>query len=101
MAVRAKRHVVLMMSDLQSGAEQVSYVTDADAARLEAEIDRLTEILTIPNITLDTTSSAMFVRTLNEHEKGLPVNTQDLINALMWRVRNQRKEIARLLEVRR
>ena len=64
--------------------------------RLNAEIARLREVLTIPNITPDTTSSALFIRTLTEHEKGQPVNAQDLINALMWRVKNQRKEIARL-----
>ena len=64
------------------------------------EIARLREVLTIPLITPDTTSSALFIRVLSEHEKGLPVNTQDLINALMWRVKNQRKEIARLHEKR-
>jgi len=62
----------------------------------QIEIDRLREVLTIPLITPDTTSSAFFIRVLSEHEKGLPVNTQDLINALMWRVRNQKREIARL-----
>lgn len=63
-----------------------------------AAYERLLEILTIPNITPDTTSSAMFLRTLREHEKCQPVNVQDLINALMWRVGNQRREIARLHE---
>lgn len=60
------------------------------------DYERLHEILTIPNIVSDTTSSAMILRTLREHEAGLPVNAQDLINALMWRVANQRREIARL-----
>lgn len=69
------------------------------ATRLQ-EVERLREVLTIPNITPDTTSSALFIRTLSEHEKGQPVNGQDLINALMWRVKNQRKEIARLQEKR-
>lgn len=64
----------------------------------QMEIDRLREVLTIPLITPDTTSSAFFIRVLSEHEKGLPVNAMDLINALMWRVKNQRKEIARLHE---
>lgn len=69
-----------------------------DRADLLAEVDRLLEVMTIPNITPDTTSSSMFIRTLQEHERGQPVNTQDLINALMWRVANQRREIARLHE---
>ena len=72
----------------------------ADAEWLLGEVERLQEVLIIPNITPDTTSSAMFIRTLSEHEKGQPVNTQDLINALMWRVKNQRREIARLQEKR-
>lgn len=65
------------------------------------EIERLREVLTIPTITPDTTSSALFLRVLQENEKGQPVNGQDLINALSWRVRNQRKEIARLNEALR
>ena len=35
---------------------------------------------------------------LHDHDKGQPVNAQDLINALAWRVRNQRREIAKLHE---
>lgn len=65
-------------------------------ANATQEIAQLREVLTIPLITPDTTSCAFFLRVLSEHEKGLPVNGQDLINALMWRVNNQRKEIARL-----
>lgn len=67
---------------------------DLTAARLENE--RLQEVLTFPIITPEASSSALFIRTLREHEKGQPVNGQDLINALMWRVKNQRQEIARL-----
>lgn len=62
------------------------------------EIERLREVVTIPLLTPETTASALFLRVLTEHEKGQPVNAQDLINALMWRIRNQRKEIARLHE---
>lgn len=39
--MKAKRHEVLMMSDLQSGAQTVRYVTDADAGKLESEIETL------------------------------------------------------------
>jgi len=39
-----------------------------------------------------------FAAVLHEAEKGRPVNGQDLINALWWRVRNQRREISRLHE---
>jgi hypothetical protein len=60
------------------------------------EIERLREVLTIPLITPEASSSALFIRVLSEHEKGQPVNGQDLINALMWRIGNQRREIARL-----
>lgn len=61
-----------------------------------AELDRLQEVLTFPIITPEASSHALFIRVLSEHEHGRPVNGQDLINALMWRVRNQRQEIARL-----
>ena len=60
------------------------------------EIERLREVVMFPIITPESTSSALFLRVLSEHEKGQPVNGQDLLNALMWRVRNQRREIARL-----
>lgn len=93
---RVKRYEILIMSNLQSGTEKVVYVTDADAAALEAEIERLREIATVPLLTPETTDSALFLRVLKEYEKGRPVNTQDLINALAWRVNNQRREIKRL-----
>ena len=67
-----------------------------DCKEAADEIERLREVLTIPNITPETIHPAVFLRTLTEHDKGQPVNTQDLINALMWRVRNQRRELARL-----
>jgi hypothetical protein len=60
------------------------------------EIERLREVVTFPIITPESTSPALFLRVLSEHEKGQPVNGQDLINALMWRVNNQRRELARL-----
>lgn len=84
---------LLTLENIRSGAAPSDAVA---VGYLLGEIERLREVLTIPNITPETKSSAMFIRTLSEHEKGQPVNTQDLINALMWRVRNQRKEIARL-----
>ncbi len=77
------------------GSHQFHEVDDGAYVRFE-DYERLREVLTIPNITPETTSAAMFIRTLSEHEKGQPVNTQDLINALAWRVRNQKREIARL-----
>lgn len=65
--------------------------------RLNAEIERLRETLNCPQLTAEAPAE-QFKAVLAEHEKGLPVNTQDLINALMWRVRNQRREIARLYD---
>lgn len=65
--------------------------------RAAAEIERLLEVVTIPLITPESSSSsALCIRVLTEHEKGQPVNAQDLINALMWRVKNQREQLARL-----
>ena len=79
--------------------------TIGDVARLcqkaVDEIERLREVVTFPIITPDATSSALFLRVLREHEKGQPVNGQDLINALMWRVKNQKREISRLNEALR
>lgn len=65
--------------------------------RLRAEVERLREVVTIPLITPEAPPGFYF-RVLTEHEKGQPVNAQDLINALMWRVKNQRREIARFHE---
>jgi hypothetical protein len=60
-----------------------------------AQIERLREVVTFPIITPEAPST-LHIRILAEHEKGLPVNAQDLINALMWRVKNQREQLARL-----
>lgn len=37
-----------------------------------------------------------FADVFSELDKGYPVNTQDAMNALWWKVRNQQREIARL-----
>ena len=68
------------------------YVLYNDA---QAEIERLRETLTYPQITKDA-SPETFKAVLRASDKGDPVNGQDLINALMWRVRNQTREITRL-----
>lgn len=68
------------------------YALLADASR---EIQRLREVVTFPIITRDA-PSILYIRVLAEHEKGQPVNAQDLINALMWRIKNQRDQLARL-----
>jgi hypothetical protein len=39
-----------------------------------------------------------FADVFAELDKGHPVDTRDAINALWWKVRNQRREIARLHE---
>jgi hypothetical protein len=39
-----------------------------------------------------------FADVFAELDKGHPVDTRDAINALWWKVRNQRREIARLNE---
>ncbi|HSV90878.1 MAG TPA: hypothetical protein VLH80_07245 [Nitrospiraceae bacterium] len=59
------------------------------------EIGRLHETLTCPSLTV-TASTEQIKAVLHDWDKGRPVNTQDLINALAWRVANQRREIARL-----
>lgn len=71
-----------------------------NAERLNAfadEIERLRETLTFPRITPEAPAEQLMA-ILHDHDKGLPVNAQDLINALAWRVRNQRREIAKLHE---
>jgi len=66
-----------------------------DCKEAADEIERLREVVTIPIITPEAPPGVYF-RVLAEHEKGQPVNAQDLINALMWRVKNQREQLARL-----
>jgi len=44
---------------------------------------------------------AQYADVLREAEKGEPTNTLDLIDALWWRLRNQRREIARLHQQKR
>lgn len=61
------------------------------------EIERLRETLTFPRITPEAPVEQLMA-ILNDHDKGRPVNAQDLINALAWRVRNQRREISKLHE---
>jgi len=58
---------------------------------------KLTETLNYPRLTL-TAPIEQITAVLRDWEKGRPVNSQDLINALAWRVDNQRREIARLHE---
>lgn len=48
-----------------------------------------------PEITTDS-PDCQYAAVLAEAEKGEPVNTQDLINALWWRLGNQRRELARV-----
>lgn len=61
------------------------------------QIERLRETLTFPRITPEAPAEQLMA-ILHDHDKGRPVNAQDLINALAWRVRNQRREIAKLHE---
>lgn len=61
------------------------------------ELERLRETLTCPRLTPDAPTD-QFAAVLKDWEKGRPVNTQDLVNALAWRLGNQRREISRLRE---
>jgi hypothetical protein len=61
------------------------------------EIERLREILTFPRIAPEAPAEQL-MDILHDHDKGRPVNAKDLINALAWRVRNQRREISKLHE---
>ena len=79
----------------ETGAEQEAVRLREALQIAEREIERLREVVTIPLITPEAPPGFYF-RVLAEHEKGLPVNAQDLINALLWRVGNQRRVIARL-----
>jgi hypothetical protein len=63
--------------------------------KVRAKIEWLQEVVTIPLITPES-PPGLYMRVLSEHEKGQPVNAQDLINALMWRVKNQRRELSLL-----
>lgn len=63
--------------------------------RLNAEIAQLKEQLACPRLTADAPTE-QYKAVLDDFEKGIPVNAQDAINALHWRVRNQTREIARL-----
>lgn len=85
----------------RSGSQIGQYrLSHLKTGKLIREIERLQETLACPRLTADAPTD-QFAAVLSDHEKGQPVNGQDLINALMWRVRNQRKEIARLNEALR
>ena len=83
---------------IESGvATELIAVCPVALMRICRELQHLREVTTIPLITPESSlSSALCIRVLTEHEKGQPVNAQDLINALMWRVKNQREQLARL-----
>jgi hypothetical protein len=72
-----------------------SSIVGAEIKWIVDEYDRLREVTTFPLITPEA-PPGLYLRVLAEHEKGQPVNAQDLINALMWRVKNQREQLARL-----
>lgn len=65
--------------------------------RLNAEIAQLKETFNYPRLTPDAPSE-QYKAVLHDVDRGLPVNGQDLINALWWRIANQRREINRLNE---
>lgn len=65
-----------------------------------AAYELLRETLTYPRLTPEAPTD-QFAAVLRDHDKGLPVNAQDLINALAWRLGNQRREIAKLNEALR
>jgi hypothetical protein len=62
-----------------------------------SDYERLRETFLYPRLTPDAPAE-QFTAILRDHDKGHPVNAQDLINALMWRVKNQRHEISKLHE---
>jgi hypothetical protein len=64
------------------------------------EIERLKETLNCPRLTM-TAPVEQIKAVLHDWDKGREVNAQDLINALAWRVSNQRREIAKLNEALR
>lgn len=64
---------------------------------LWTDYERLRETLTCSRLTL-TAPTEQITAVLRDWEKGRPVNTQDLINALAWRVSNQRQELSKLHE---
>lgn len=67
---------------------------------LWADYERLRETTSCPRLTI-TAPTEQITAVLRDWDKGLPVNSQDLINALAWRLNNQRREIARLNEALR
>lgn len=89
-----------LAAELQSATPPTTLCTVQTVLQAANEIGRLQETVTFPTLTPDAPTE-QFAKVLRDHEKGQPVNGQDLINALMWRVRNQRREISRLNEALR
>lgn len=67
----------------------------SDIAQLRGELSLAEEGLAEPELRHDS-PEIQFADVYAEYEKGHPVNTQDLINAMAWKIRNQRREIAKL-----
>jgi len=86
-----------LAAELQSATPPITSCTVNTVLQAANEIGRLHEVTTCPRLTPDAPTE-QFQAVLHDHDKGQPVNAQDLINALMWRVRNQRHEIAKLHE---
>jgi len=78
------------------GCYQMEESEYGDYVRWE-DYERLRETLTCPRLTPDAPTD-QFAAVLKDWEKGRPVNTQELVNALAWRLGNQRREISRLRE---
>ena len=96
---RVNAHVFKTGGDDALASIPANLDRDVDLLLMEAaaEIERLSETLTFPRITPEAPAEQLMA-ILHDHDKGRPVNAQDLINALAWRVRNQRREIAKLHE---
>lgn len=101
---RVRRWIHILESDPAAGDKWRLLEAQQNIAGLTAEIERLRNdgvpTLVIsdtlrPELSADS-PDGQYAAVLKEAEKGEPVNTVDLINALWWRLRNQRREIAKL-----
>lgn len=85
----------LLLGEIDAAYSRGFAVGSGNEGEYQREIARLRETLNCPQLTAQA-PAAQFKAVLDQAEKGEPVNTMDLINALWWRVRNQKREIARL-----
>lgn len=88
-----------VQDDLKAGADEIERLRN-DCQELTSGDRKFVSSDTLRRELTGDPPDGQYAALLKEAERGEAVNTLDLIDALWWRLRNQRREIARLMKER-